>query len=40
MLPDRVSNPDDKSNFVIKSILFADFTQAQAAFGRGICHLL
>ena len=26
---------DDKSNFV-----FAKFTQAHAAFGRGICHLL
>ena len=31
---------DDKSNFVFKSMLFAKFTQAHAAFGRGICHLL
>ena len=28
------------SIFVIKSMLFAEFTQAQAAFDRGICHLL
>ena len=26
---------DDKSNFVFKSMLFAKFTQAHAAFGRG-----
>ena len=31
---------DDKSNFVFKSMLFAKFTQAHPAFGRGICHLL
>ena len=31
---------DDKSNFVFKRILFAKFTQAHAAFGRGICDLL
>ena len=31
---------NDKSNFVFKWMLFAKFTQAHAAFGRGICHLL
>ena len=31
---------DDKSSFVFKSMLFAKFTQAHAAFGPGICHLL
>ena len=31
---------DDKSNFVFKSMLFVKFTQAHAAFGPGICHLL
>ena len=34
------ANKDDKSNFVYKRMLFANFTQAHAAFGRGICHLL
>ena len=28
------------SNFIFKRMLFAKFTQAHAAFGRGICHLL
>ena len=40
----KKNNPaykDDKSNFVIKRMLFAKFqTKAHAAFGRGICHLL
>ena len=31
---------NDKSNFVFKRMLFAKFTQAHAAFGQGICHLL
>ena len=31
---------DDKSNFAFKGMLFAKLTQAHAAFGRGICHLL
>ena len=31
---------DDKSNFIFKKMLFAKFTQAHAAFGRGFCHLL
>ena len=31
---------NDKSNFIFKRMLFAKFTQAHAAFGRGICHLL
>ena len=30
----------DKSNFDFKSMLFAKFTQAHAAFGREIFHLL
>ena len=31
---------DDKSNFVFKRMLFAKFTPAHAAIGRGACHLL
>ena len=31
---------DDKPNFVFKRMLFAKSTQAYAAFGRGICHLM
>ena len=31
---------DNKSNFVVKSMLSAKFAQAHATFGRGICHLL
>ena len=31
---------NDKSIFIFKRMLFAKFTQAHAAVGRGICHLL
>ena len=30
---------NDKFNFIFMRMLFAKFTQAHAAFGRGICHL-
>ena len=31
---------NDKSEFIFKRMLFAKFTQAHAAFGRGIRHIL